>query len=62
MNKKREEMKLVREREFELRLEQKRLEMEVMAEMRKPLVPVLLNFIHSSLTLQTVELLYFVRC
>ena len=37
MNRKREELRVVREREFELRLEQKRLEIEVMTEMRKPL-------------------------
>lgn len=43
MNRKREELRVVREREFELRLEQKRLEIEVMTEMRKPLEDMSLN-------------------
>ena len=37
MGKKREEMRIARERDYELKLEQKRLELEIMSEMRRPL-------------------------
>lgn len=37
MNRKREEMRIIREREYEIKLEQKRLELEIMTEMRRPL-------------------------
>ena len=37
MNRKREEMRIVRERDYEIKLEQKRLELEIMTEMRRPL-------------------------
>ena len=37
MTKRREEMRIARERDYELKLEQKRLELEIMSEMRRPL-------------------------